>query len=168
MRVADVSIALEQEVRRFLAWEAYCLDRKLWDDWLALFSDEAEYWAPAWASEEEVTNDPGRELSLIYLRGKGGIEDRIFRIRARDSLASVPLDRTAHILTEPVITKVEAHQIEAGCSWITHVYSQRGIATLGGYTDYLFHRDPDGLKISRKRVVLIDDRLDLPVDVYHL
>ena len=55
MRVADVSIALEQEVRRFLAWEAYCLDRKLWDDWLALFSDEAEYWAPAWASEEEVT-----------------------------------------------------------------------------------------------------------------
>jgi len=168
MQSFDAQVLLEGDVRRFLAREAYFLDRKLWDEWLELFADEAEYWAPAWASEEEVTNDPASELSLIYLRGKGGIEDRIFRIRARDSLASVPLDRTAHVLTEPVITYSDHERCHASCSWICHIYSMRGVATLGGYTDYEFIRNGSALKITRKRIVLIDDRLDLPVDIYHL
>lgn len=161
--------ALESEVARLFSREAHFLDRKLWKQWLELYCEDAEYWAPAWASEEELTCDPGNELSLIYLRGRGGLEDRVYRIEARDSLASVPLDRTAHVVGSVLVHRVDDNGIvEASSSWITHVFSMRGIATLGGYSDYALRRVAGVLRIAKKRVVLIDDRLEIPVDVYHL
>ena len=160
---------LDHEVAQLFAREAHCLDRKLWRDWLALYCEDVEYWAPAWAGEEELTNDPANELSLIYLRGRGGLEDRIYRIEARDSLASVPLDRTAHVVGSVLVHRVADNgDIEASSSWITHIFSVRGAATLGGYSDYSLRRVNGTLRIAKKRVVLIDDRLEIPVDVYHL
>jgi 3-phenylpropionate/cinnamic acid dioxygenase small subunit len=160
---------LELEVARLFSQEAHYLDRKQWPAWLALYCEDAEYWAPAWASEEEITTDPANELSLIYLRGRGGLQDRVYRIEARDSLATVPLDRTAHVVGSVLVQSAGAHgEIEASCSWITHVYSVRGAATLGGYSDYTLRREAGALRIAKKRVVLIDDRLEIPVDVYHL
>ena len=160
---------LEREVAQLFSREAHFLDRKQWKQWLELFCEDAEYWAPAWASEEELTSDPGNELSLIYLRGRGGLEDRIYRIEARDSLASVPLDRTAHVVGSVLVHRVDDNgMVEASSSWITHVFSVRGVATLGGYADYALRRVDGALRIAKKRVVLIDDRLEIPVDVYHL
>jgi len=164
-----ITVELEREVALLVAREAHYLDRKQWQPWLDLYCEDAEYWAPAWASEEELTTDPGNELSLIYLRGRGGLEDRVYRIEARDSLASVPLDRTAHVVGSVLVHRVaENAEIEASSSWITHVFSVRGAATLGGYSDYVLRRVDGALRIARKRVVLIDDRLEIPVDVYHL
>ena len=158
---------LEAEVTRLTALEAYFLDRRQWRDWLALYVEDAEYWAPAWATEEELTSDPANELSMIYLRGRGGLEDRIFRIESRDSLATVPMDRTAHVVG-PVVLHRAAPQIEASCSWVTHVYGVRGAWTLGGWSDYTLIREGRNLRIRKKRVVLLDDRLEIPVDVCHL
>jgi benzoate/toluate 1,2-dioxygenase beta subunit len=158
---------LEAEVTRLVGREAYFLDRRQWRDWLALYAEDAEYWAPAWATEEELTSDPATELSMIYLRGRGGLEDRIFRIESRDSLATVPMDRTAHVVG-PVVLHRAGPAIEASCSWVTHVYGVRGAWTFGGWSDYTLRREGAALRIAKKRVVLIDDRLEIPVDVCHL
>lgn len=160
---------LEHEVARLFSLEAHFLDRKQWKDWLDLYLEDAEFWAPAWAGEEELTNDPWNELSLIYLRGRGGLEDRVSRIEARDSLASVPLDRTAHLVSNALVhATLQDGSIEASSSWITHVYGVRGTATLGGYSDYTLRRAGGQLRIAKKRVVMINDRLEIPVDIYHL
>ena len=39
-RVAEVSVATQLSVERFLHQQAEFLDEKQWDDWLALFSDD--------------------------------------------------------------------------------------------------------------------------------
>ncbi len=167
--MSGADAALQAEVAHLLAREAHCLDRKLWQDWLALYTEDAEYWVPAWASEEELTQDPGNELSMIYLQGRGGLEDRVYRIEARDSLASVPLDRTAHVVSNILVHAArENGLVEASSSWITHVFGVRGSATLGGYSDYTLKRIDGELRIAKKRAVLINDRLEIPVDVYHL
>jgi 3-phenylpropionate/cinnamic acid dioxygenase small subunit len=164
-----MDIPLEQEVARLFALEAHYLDRKQWKAWLALYLEDAEFWVPAWAGEDELTRDPWNELSLVYLRGRGGLEDRVSRIEARDSLASVPLDRTAHLVSNALVhATLEDGSIEASSSWITHVYGVRGTANLGGYSDYTLKRADGHLRIAKKRIVLIDDRLEIPVDFYHL
>jgi hypothetical protein len=54
--------------------EGAYLDEQRWDDWLALFVPDCEYWVPSWKDEQTLTGDPQTELSHIYAtaRGTGG------------------------------------------------------------------------------------------------
>ena len=46
---------------------------------------------PAWDDDDKLTTDPQREISLIWYGNRGGLEDRVFRIRTdRSSATSCP------------------------------------------------------------------------------
>ena len=38
--------------------EAAYLDEQKWDDWLALYTEDCEYWMPAWRADGTLTADP--------------------------------------------------------------------------------------------------------------
>ena len=58
------------EAEELLYREALYLDRGEWDAWLDLYLPDAIFWMPAWRDETTLTDDPDRELSLIYYRGR--------------------------------------------------------------------------------------------------
>ena len=159
---------LQAEVTNLVYREAMLLDRRRWDDWIDLYTEDATYWVPAWASEEDTTDDPDTQLNLIYLRNRGGLEDRIFRIESRDSYASYPLDRTVHVVSNVLGENVDGDTIEATANCLVHSYGKKGSLTRGGMYDFTLTRINGDLKISRKKIVFIDDRLEGPIDVYHL
>jgi benzoate/toluate 1,2-dioxygenase subunit beta len=159
---------LQIEVTNLVYREAMLLDRRRWDDWIDLYTEDAMYWVPAWANEEDTTNDPDTQLNLIYLRNRGGLEDRVFRIETRDSYASYPLDRTVHAVSNVLIEKTDGDEIEATANCLVHSYGKKGSLTRGGMYDFTLTRINGELKISRKKIVFIDDRLEGPIDVYHL
>jgi len=159
---------LQAEVTDLVYREAMLLDRRRWEDWLALYTEDAVYWVPAWASEEETTNDPNTQLNLIYLRNRGGLEDRIFRIESRDSYASVPLDRTVHVVGNVLVERVDGNEVEATANCLVHTWGKRGAQTRGGMYDFTLRRMNGDLKIAKKKITFIDDRLEGPIDVYHL
>ena len=66
--------------RRLLYREAALLDERRWQEWIALFASDCEYWVPTWLTEETLTRDPQRELSHAYYASRAGLEDRIVRI----------------------------------------------------------------------------------------
>jgi benzoate/toluate 1,2-dioxygenase beta subunit len=160
--------ALTREVEALVYRDATLLDRREWDDWIGLFTEDAVFWAPAWANEEETTDDPETQLNLLYLRNRGHIEDRIFRIESRDSYASVPLDRTVHVVGNVLVDAVTDGEITAFANALVHSYGKKGGQTRASLYDYTLRRTPDGLRIARKKVTLIDERLEGPVDVYHM
>src|SRR3546814_2508739 len=84
-------------IQRFLGREAAALDAKDWDSWIDLYHPDAEYWVPAWDDSGRLTEDPRREISLIYYPTRAGLEDRVYRIRTGRSSASSPAPRTSHI-----------------------------------------------------------------------
>jgi 3-phenylpropionate/cinnamic acid dioxygenase small subunit len=159
---------LQAEVTNLVFREAMLLDRRRWDDWIDLYTEDATYWVPAWANEEDTTNDPDTQLNLIYLRNRGGLEDRIFRIETRDSYASYPLDRTVHVVSNVLVENSEGDIVEATANCLVHSYGKKGSVTRGGMYDFTLTRINGDLKISRKKIVFIDDRLEGPIDVYHL
>ena len=159
---------LHGEVTRLVYREAMLLDRRRWDDWIAMFTEDAVYWVPAWKNEEETTDDPDGQLNLIYLRNRGGLEDRVFRIESRDSYASVPLDRTVHVVSNVLVESETGDEIEATANCLVHTYGKKGGMTRGGLYDYTLRRTGTGLKIARKKITFIDDRLEGPIDVYHM
>ena len=164
-----IDSALKQEVSELVYREATLLDRRLWDDWIGLYTEDAVYWVPAWRNEEETTDDPETQLNMIYLRNRGGLEDRVFRIESRDSYASVPLDRTVHVVGNVLVEKVEGDTVTAWANCIVHVYgTKKGPTTRASLYDFTLRRANGGLKIVRKKITFIDDRLQGAVDFYHL
>ena len=160
---------LKRDVTELIQWEATLLDRRRWDDWIDLFTEDAVYWVPSWANEEETTSDPETQLNLIYLRDRGGLEDRVFRIESRDSYASLPLDRTVHVVGNILVEKASGDEISAVANCLIHSYGKHGAQTRASLYDFTLRRLGDGtLKISRKKITFIDDRLEGPIDVYHL
>lgn len=71
----------QHAIEQFLYREARYLDDREFEKWLTCYADDAVFWMPCWSDDDALTQDPQRELSLIYYPNKGGLEDRVFRIR---------------------------------------------------------------------------------------
>ena len=159
------------EVTELLYREALCLDEQRWDDWLALYTEDVEYWVPAWKGEHEPTGDPQREVSLIYLTSRSRLEERIARIRSGRSAASLVLPRTAHAISNVLVGEDEGDDgLVATCLCVTHIYDpkRRGeFRTIARHALRLVRRD-DGWRIRAKKVVVINDNLPTKLDFYML
>jgi benzoate/toluate 1,2-dioxygenase beta subunit len=161
---------LYAEVASLLAQEALMLDEQRWRDWLALHTEDMVYWVPAWQSDFKLTDDPKLQLSLMYSESRLGLEERVFRIESEDSFASMPPDRTTHITSNILVTKADGafDHIEASATWMVHSYGVHGAATRGGRYLYTLRRVDGRLLIAKKTTILIDEKLEGPVDFYHI
>ena len=112
--------------------EAMLLDERQWEEWLSLYTTDAVFWMPSWGSESELITDPELELNLIYFKNRDGLEDRVFRIESGDSFATVPMDRTAHVVGSVLVTGREPGQISARASWNATVMDRSPSARVGG------------------------------------
>lgn len=155
-------------VRDLIHKEAFFLDRRRWEDWLTLYSEDAVFWVPSWASEEETVSDPETSLNLMYLTSRNALSDRVFRLSTKASLASVPLDRTTHVIGTIIVTRSNPAEIEASANWVVHSFGRHGGFTRGGYYDYVLKSSSLELRIKSKKITLLDDRLETAVDFYHL
>lgn len=148
--------------------EARLLDEKKWHEWLALYTEDAVFWMPTWASEYETTTNPELELNLLYLKGRANLEDRVFRLETGESYASVPMARTTHVVGGVCVDAANERELEVSASWIVHSYGIHGGLTRGGSYVYTLRRVVEGLRIARKKVTMIDDKLVGPVDIFHV
>ena len=86
----------DDEIRAFLYREARLLDDREWDEWLTCYAPDVTYWMPAWDDDDQLTEDPHTQISLIFYPSRDGLEDRVFRIKTERSGASTPEPRTSH------------------------------------------------------------------------
>ena len=52
-----------------------------------MYAPDAVFWMPSWDDDDLLVENPQTEISLIYYGHKGGLEDRVFRIRTERSAA---------------------------------------------------------------------------------
>ena len=148
--------------------EARHLDEQRWDDWLALYTEDCEYWMPAWKGDGAPTANPQSELSHIYYASRAGLEDRVVRIRSGRSPASTPTPRTAHILGSVLAIESPADRLRLASTWVTHVYVPRSHESHAffGRSEYeLVLRDGDW-RIAKKKILLQNDYIPTMLDIY--
>ena len=161
--------ALLDAGRDVLSREAAFLDERRWNDWLALFTEDCEYWVPTWRTEEELTSNPQAEISHIYYADRAGLEDRIVRIRSGRSPASKPLRRTAHIVGNLLLTGAQGRSLmRLRSSWTCQVFDPRHkkTDTFFGHAYYELRRTGKSWLIAKKKTVLQNDYLPAMVDIY--
>ncbi|WP_222622300.1 aromatic-ring-hydroxylating dioxygenase subunit beta [Ramlibacter albus] len=159
--------ALDQ-ARELLFAEAASLDERRWNDWLGLFTPECEYWIPAWRDELTLVTEPTREISLLYFKGRARLEERVARITAGLSAASVPLPRTTHMVTNVRIAQRDDARLEVRANWQVMACRFAQVSTLFGSYEYSIVRDTDRWRIDRKKIVLMNDVIDTVLDIYHV
>ncbi|MDR6833997.1 benzene 1,2-dioxygenase [Sphingopyxis lindanitolerans] len=154
-------------IQRFLGREAAALDAKDWDSWIDLYHPDAEYWVPAWDDSGRLTEDPRREISLIYYPTRAGLEDRVYRIRTGRSSASSPAPRTSHIFSLLAVDH-EDDIIRARTNWsVTSVLEDRP-TVYSGSAIYDLEPMGDAFVIKRKYTVVINDLAQTMLDVYSI
>ncbi len=160
------------EAADLLYREGHALDTQRWDDWLALYCEDAVFWMPAWKDEHELTDAPEREVSLMYYTARAGLEDRVWRVRSGLSTASSPLLRTSHGITGVVVVgaadnggKVEA---EVHANWTCHTFNLRDSAqhVFFGRYEFVLRQEGGVWKIAKKKIVLMNDRIPTMLDFY--
>jgi benzoate/toluate 1,2-dioxygenase beta subunit len=161
---ASVSV---EDVRQFLYREARYLDDREFETWLECYHPDVEFWMPAWDDNGELTEDPHSEISLIYYANRGGLEDRVFRIRTdRSAATSMPEPRTGHNITDVEVLEQRGDSVDVRFNWFTLYYRYQSTDTYFG-TSFctIDFSGPDPL-ITSKKVVLKNDCVHHVVDVY--
>ncbi len=164
-----IDLEFQYAVERLLYREAFFVDTRDWDAWLGLFTEDVDYWMPAWISETELATDPEVHLALIHCESREDLEDRVFRIRTEDSLASTPLVRSCHVVGNVLVLERTHAEATVSAAWTVHQYNTaKGARVHGGRYEYRLRETDDGLVIAAKTIVFLNDAVDVPLDVYNI
>ena len=152
--------------------EAALLDKGAWTDWVDMYEPDAVFWVPSWRDEYDTTDDPRREVSLIYHDERRGLEERIARIESRKSITALPLPRTLHQVGNVHIVATGAEGLDVESVAAVHVYDPRTMKEHTRYARYE-HRlvpsaDAGDWRIARKKITLVNDRIPTVLDFYSI
>lgn len=163
-------IAVE-EATELLYRQAHFLDTQRWDEWLALFVEDAQYWVPAWKGEHITTDNPKREVSLIYYSKRAGLEDRVWRARSGKSVASAVLPRTQHSITNVLLdAEASAERLRVYSNWTVHQFlvKEKIVETHFGRYEHDLVRTGGAMRIAAQKIFLLNDYLPAKLDFYNL
>ena len=151
---------VSQEIEQFLYREARLLDDGRFDDWLDLFTEDAQYWMPA--RETRATRDEGvrkaGELPM-FEDDKSFLAMRVKRLESGLAHAEQPPSRTRHFVTNIEIVPDGDDEIEVHSNIL--VFQSRLERTemffVGKREDRL--RKVDGSWLIARRKILLDQNL---------
>ncbi|OEC39787.1 anthranilate 1,2-dioxygenase small subunit [Pseudomonas sp. 1D4] len=159
---------LQHRIEQFLYRACELCDAQDWDAYLALFDEQCEFHLPQWDSEHVYTRDPKREMSLIYYASRAGLEDRVFRIRTGKAASTVPMPRTLHNISNVRIAEQADDQLEVRVNWHTLFHRLGESGQFFGHATYRLKPHGDSWLITRKHILLLNDRINAVLDFYHL
>lgn len=152
----------------FLYREAGHLDDRRWDEWLALYDANVQYWMPAWDDDDQLTDDPQSQISLIYYPNRNGLEDRVFRIKTERSSASMPEPRTNHSITNIEVLAERAEAIDVRYNFHTLSHRYKITDHFFGTTFVTLKKTENDFVITDKKIVLKSDYIRQVIDIYHV
>lgn len=156
------------EAAAILYREALLLDRFDFDAWIDLYTADCLFWMPAWRDDGTQVEDPDRELSLIYYRGRRNLEDRVQRIRSGFSVASVVMPRVSHMIGNVLAEERGDSAIRLDSSFIVSVHdvrTNRSHSYFGRY-EHELRVEQGTWRISQKIIRLMNDVVPTMLDVY--
>lgn len=147
------------EAEAVLFREARLLDRMQLREWLELYTADGLYWIPI-----DETLPSGRTASLVCDDAPRR-EERVFHLEQLPFPAQAPRSRTVHLVSNVEVlgtddrgdTRVNSSQVIYEMR--TGDYTQIGLGELStsvATVEYLLTREPQGIRIRLKKILLIN------------
>ena len=154
-----MSAPSDAELLRFVKREARLIDEKRFDEWYALFAEDAHYWVPAAAGQ----SDPLLHNSLAY-EDKLLLQLRVERLKSDRAGSLHPEIRSLHVMQEPEVEKRD----DARGEYLTRtpfLYTETRGDAAQRYAATAWHtlvRSGEQLRIRLKRVDILNCDAALP------
>lgn len=145
-------LVLINEVSQFLYREARLQDCHEYDDWEALWTNDGQYWVPA--NGDDI--DPETQMSIIY-DNRSRIALRIKQLNTGKRHTQTPRSRLGRVLSNVEIVEVNGDEICVAANTMVFESSLRAETVWCTRNEYLLRRAEDGLRMARKKVVLVNN-----------
>ena len=164
--MSDAPAAEEvREIEQFLYEEAWLLDERRFDEWLALFSDDARYWMPTRRTvAKSARNQSVTVAEELAGEGELGYFDdtkltllaRVMRLKGGVAWAEDPPSRTRRLITNIHVEPGEGEgEYRVRSYFLLHrTRHQSRRETFVGYRTDVLRRGADGLRIASREIVL--------------
>jgi 3-phenylpropionate/cinnamic acid dioxygenase small subunit len=155
-----MSVAVtHQQLADFVVRECRLLDAKRYEEWNALFADDAFYWVPLIPDQEDGINHTSHMYEDKLLR-----ELRIERLKSPRAFSQQPPSRCHHLLQAPTVEEFD----EAANRYVVRTefhYTECQGDELQFYVGTFFHHllwQDGALRMTLKRVNLLNCDAALP------
>lgn len=143
-------------VEQFLYHEAQLLDAQRFEEWLALFTEDATYWLPL----EREQKDPLETSSIVY-DDRTLLELRVKQARHPRAHARLPLARTVHQVSNVIFKETEKDEFEVHSTLVLVEFRAEKQRVWGALVNHRLRRAGEGFRIARKRVDLVNSEGEL-------
>lgn len=140
----------------FLFHEARLLDTQKYEDWLALFTDDATYWVPL----EQGQKDPYETSSIIH-DDRTLLELRVKQIRHPRAHARQPLARTVHQVGNVSVLSDTPGEVHVASTLTLVEFRNEKQRVYGALVEHRLRRKGDTFQIAHKRVDLVNSEGEL-------
>ena len=141
------------DVEAFVYMEARLADEHEYDEWEALWTDDALYWVPA---NGDFGEDPDKRMSIIY-DNRARISTRIKQLHTGKRHSQNPPSGLRRIVSNVELLGEEDGDVLAGANFLVYESRERGVTTWAGRAEYRLRPTDDGLRMAAKRVTLVDN-----------
>ncbi|MEQ1890046.1 MAG: aromatic-ring-hydroxylating dioxygenase subunit beta [Alphaproteobacteria bacterium] len=142
-----------REIEAFLIVEARLADESRYDEWEALWTDDALYWVP-----RRPDIDPAKEVSHIY-DNRQRIGTRIRQLKSGFRHSQTPASPMRRVLSNIEIAPAGAGEYEVAANFMLMelaIQSTRNMNFWGGRIQYRLRRVDGQLRMAVKKIMLID------------
>lgn len=145
------------EIEAFLFREARLADESRYEEWGALWTDDAVYWVPA----NEDDYDPTHHVSIIY-DDRNRIQDRIDRLKSGSAWAQQPQSRLRRLISNIEIESLSNGEFEVRSNFALGEIRRGRQTTYFAAQIHRLRETSDGLRMAGKKVMLINN--DEPIN----
>ena len=140
------------KVENFLYREARLMDEHAYDEWLALWTDDALYWVPC--NEDDI--DPERHVSIVY-ENRTRLEDRIARLKSGAAYAQDPKTRLSRVVSNVEIEDANDTDATVRSTFNVTALRRGRMDIFAGRVTHKLRSEGDSFKIAYKKVLLINN-----------
>lgn len=149
--IADTAPIALDEAMHFAWLEADLLDSAAYDEWQALWTPTARYVVPIAPGATDFENTLNYAYDDAEMRAK-----RAERLVSGQSVSASPVARTVRLLSRFRLLRSDARSCELRCAQMLTEFRRGRERTYAADVEFVYVRGPDGLRIERKVIRLVN------------
>jgi 3-phenylpropionate/cinnamic acid dioxygenase small subunit len=141
-----------RQIEQFLFLEARLQDTHAYDEWEALWTDDAIYWIPANGTD----TDPEKDMSIIY-DNRSRIGLRIGQLKTGRRHTQTPRSELARVIANIELVGCSENEFEVRANAFIFEDSLRGETTWAARNEYRLRLVDGQFRMVRKKVCLVNN-----------
>ena len=140
----------------FLYHEARLLDTQRYEEWLALFTEDATYWVPLEQGQKDSL-----DTSSIVHDDRTLLELRVKQLRHPRAHARLPLARTVHQVGNVMVSNGSVGEVKVASTLTVVEFRNERQRIYGALVEHRLRPHGQSFRIAHKRVDLVNSEGEL-------